>query len=85
MNSNVELEFLVKNFPVFCVFHGDGYNEEWAKHTELQNVAFDGTEKADKIRTAKIVGLSREEAEKFMRLQRIKNAAIGSTQGAQQE
>lgn len=64
MNSNVEMEYLMKNFPVFCVFHGDGYNQQWAKHSDLENIAVDGTEKADRIRAAKIVQITKEE---FMR------------------
>jgi hypothetical protein len=61
MNSNIEMEYLMKNFPIYCVFHGDGYTQWWARHSELPNIAVDGTDKAERIRNAKIVTATTEQ------------------------
>ena len=67
MNSNVEMEFLMEKFPVFCVFHGEGYNQWWARHSKLENIAAEGTGKADIVRRMRYMEISPEMAQRLLR------------------
>lgn len=49
-NSNVELQYILQNYPLFCVFHGDGYNQHWVRNQNFETCAVEGTEHADRIR-----------------------------------
>lgn len=49
-NSNVEMTNHLKNFPIFCVFHGDGLMQDWVRKANLHNAAVDGTPQAEVVR-----------------------------------
>ena len=50
LNANTELQYILQNFPLFCVFHGDGFNQWWVRHQELVTCAVEGTDQAETIR-----------------------------------
>jgi hypothetical protein len=62
MNSNIELQFMLKNYPILAVFHGNGFNQHWVKNCDLPNVAVDGTEKARNVRRGRFIPLTKEQA-----------------------
>lgn len=62
-NTNFEIRAMLKNFPVFCVFHGDGVVQDWVGKADLHNAARAGTEKAKQVRTSDYEEVSIEEAE----------------------
>jgi len=41
---------MLLNFPLFCVFHGDGVVQDWVGRASLHNAARAGTEHAEKVR-----------------------------------
>lgn len=53
LNANTELQYILQNYPVFCVFHGDGYNQHWVRNQDLMTCAVEGTERADRIRKSR--------------------------------
>jgi len=57
MNSNAELINMLWNFPIFCVFHGEGLMQEMIRNFDMANTALAETEKADKVRKACYVEL----------------------------
>lgn len=61
-NANFEVKAMLKNFPIFCVFHGDGVIQDWVGKANLHNAARAGTEKADVVRNSIFKEVSIEEA-----------------------
>lgn len=66
-NANVEVQNTLRSFPIFCVFHGTGLMQDWVRNSGLANAAIDGSSIADKLRYAKFVPVSTEEAEELKR------------------
>ncbi|HZD13340.1 MAG TPA: 6-hydroxymethylpterin diphosphokinase MptE-like protein, partial [Candidatus Binatus sp.] len=64
-NGNVEVQNMLKVFPIFCVFHGDGMVPNWVEHENLMNAAIDGTPKAETVRKTLYREVSREQAEEL--------------------
>ena len=65
-NANEEVKYMLKNFPIFCVFHGDGLMQDWVRTSSLWNAAVDETAKADAIRRGNFRIVSRAEANKLI-------------------
>jgi hypothetical protein len=65
MNSNIELQYFLTNFPVFCVFHGDGFNQHWIANNDIPTVAVAGTDKAKFVRRSRYINLTSEQFEEF--------------------
>ena len=65
-NSNEEVKYMLKNFPIFCVFHGDGLMQDWVSTCGLWNAAVDGTSKAESIRHLAFRMVSKTEAMRLM-------------------
>ena len=61
-NANYEVHYMVDNFPIFCVFHGDGLMQGWIRHSRLQNACTADDPRADSIRNGKYIELTEEEA-----------------------
>ena len=57
-NANYEVIYMLDNFPIFCVFHGEGLIQSWVKHMDFPNAALDGTEKADSVRKGRYIPLT---------------------------
>ncbi len=64
-NANVEVQNMLKWFPIFCIFHGHGLMQDWVSKAGLANATLDGTELANKLRAAKFKTVSLEEAERL--------------------
>jgi len=64
-NANAETIAMLKNFPVFCVFHGDGLIQDWVGKNDLHNAARSGTLKAEAVRKGEYIELSAEEADRL--------------------
>lgn len=63
MNSNVELVNVLRSFPVFCVFHGDGLVQEMVRDENLPNACLASeTEKAALVRSAKYIEVATQKA-----------------------
>jgi hypothetical protein len=60
-NANVEVQNTLRQFPIFCVFHGGGLMQNWVKDAGLSNAAIDGTAKADSIRRATFQEVTQEQ------------------------
>lgn len=61
-NANYEIRAMLKNFPIFCVFHGDGAVQDWVGRACLQNAARAGTQHADDVRSSNFEEVSMEQA-----------------------
>lgn len=62
-NANVEIISMIRNFPVFCVFHGDGVMQDWVRKNKPLNAACDMTPEADSVRNMKYVEITHKEAQ----------------------
>jgi hypothetical protein len=60
-NANVEVQNTLKQFPIFCVFHGEGLMQDWVSKENRHNAAVDGTEEADKIRRMTFTPVTKDE------------------------
>lgn len=61
-NANVEVQNMLKSFPIFCVFHGDGLMQTWVKNARLSNAAVDGTPEAEEVRSSRFIPIPMDEA-----------------------
>jgi hypothetical protein len=61
-NTNHEIRAMLKNFPIFCVFHGEGLVQDWIGKANLHNAARAGTAHADVVRNSQYEEVSMEEA-----------------------
>lgn len=61
-NTNFEIEAMLKNFPIFCVFHGEGLVQDWVGKAGLKSAARHGTPEADFLRAARYKCISLDEA-----------------------
>ena len=61
-NANTELINTLKQFPIFCVFHGDGLMQSWVRKARLHNAAVDGTPEANVVRGSRFIPISDERA-----------------------
>jgi hypothetical protein len=66
-NGNVEVENMLKAFPIFCIFHGDGLMQEWVRTAGLYNAALDGSPEADEIRRNEYIPVTHDEARVLMK------------------
>lgn len=66
-NANFEIVAMLKNFPLFCVFHGDGVMQDWIGKAGLHNAARHGTPQADVVRRSMYEEISLDEAERLNR------------------
>ena len=66
-NANVEIQAMLRNFPLFCVFHGDGVVQDWVGKANMHNAARAGTPHADEVRTSKYEEVSIEEMRSLYR------------------
>lgn len=57
-NANFEIIAMLNNFPIFCIFHGDGVIQDWVGKNNLINAARAGTPVAESIRTVRIEPLA---------------------------
>jgi len=62
-NANVEVQNMLKSFPIFCVFHGEGLMQTWVRNAKLHNAACEGTPEADEVRKSRFIPISEEYAE----------------------
>lgn len=62
-NANYEIKAMLKNFPLFCVFHGEGAVQDWVGKANLHNAARHETPHAAAVRGSDYVEISREEAQ----------------------
>ena len=62
-NANFETIAMLQNFPVFCVFYGDGVIQDWVGKAQLINAARAWTPEAEKVLESEYVPLTPEEAE----------------------
>ena len=65
-NTNFEIKAMLNNFPMFCVFHGDGAVQDWVGKAGLYNAARAGTEEADKVRASDYKELTVAELDELM-------------------
>lgn len=64
-NANYEVINTLRQFPIFCVFHGEGLMQSWVKGAGLVNAAVDGTPDADEVRRSQFIPIPDEYIEKF--------------------
>ena len=61
-NTNYEIRVMLQNFPMFCVFHGDGVVQDWVGKANLHNAARAGTPHADVVRKSSYEEVTVEQA-----------------------
>jgi hypothetical protein len=61
-NTNHEIVAMLKNFPIFCVFHGDGLVQDWVGKAKLHNAARHGTPEAETVRAGRYALISLDQA-----------------------
>lgn len=66
-NTNFEIRAMLINFPLFCVFHGEGLVQDWVGKANLHNAARAGTERAQAVRESTYHEVSIEEAQALSR------------------
>lgn len=66
-NTNYEIKAMLRNFPLFCVFHGDGVIQDWVGKANLHNAARHGTAHADSVRRTQYEEVTPEEAQELLR------------------
>ena len=66
-NTNFEIRAMLLNFPLFCVFHGDGVVQDWVGKANLHNAARAGTEHAKAVRESVYQELTLEQARELHR------------------
>ncbi len=64
-NANVEVQNMLRSFPIFCVFHGDGLMQSWVRKENLHNAAVDGTAHADEVRSSRYIPIPMSQAVKL--------------------
>lgn len=65
-NGNVEVENMLRSFPIFCVFHGDGLMQEWVRTSGLYNAAVVDSQHAEEVRSTDYIPVSDEKARKLL-------------------
>jgi hypothetical protein len=61
-NANVEVQNMLRSFPIFCIFHGQGLMQDWVAKAGLSNAAVDGSRQADAIRSSTLIPVNRDQA-----------------------
>jgi hypothetical protein len=61
-NANYETIAMLNNFPVICVFHGDGIIQDWVGKNKPHNAARHGTPEAQIMRKARFFQIDKNKA-----------------------
>ena len=64
-NANLEVQNMLRVFPLFCVFHGEGVIQDWVRKANLHNAAVHGTPEAQNVRNGRYIPISYEQAKEF--------------------
>jgi hypothetical protein len=65
-NANFEIRAMLKHFPLFCVFHGEGVVQDWVGKAGLHNAARAGTPQAHVVRDLDYEEVSPEQARELL-------------------